>query len=200
MAAINCAEVIAQLKQIRAERGLSFQRIVELVEESGGSISISTVRKIFSDGSEDRLYRYEDTIKPLVIALLDFNKSAGAAEGSPSPHEMDALREVVLLKEQINQTLQAEIQRLLEDSDRKHAHIVALTEQNKSKDQMIYRLAAGMITLFALICAVLLYDIANLNTGYVRVFSGAAALAAVVIAAALAGIVLIVKKIFKRAR
>lgn len=189
MAAIKCSEIITQLKQIKAERGLSFQRIVDMVEESGGSISMSTVRKIFSDGSEDFNYRYEDTIKPLVVALLDINKPPEQGEDvSLVQHELDTLRMIVTFKEQTNQDLRAENNRLATDAADRQSQIMALLEQLARKDRTILRLSAGLITLLVLICAVLIYDISNLSTGFVRVMAGHGLLAVLGIAAALVGI------------
>lgn len=189
MAAIKCSEIITQLKQIKAERGLSFQRIVDMVEESGGSISMSTVRKIFSDGSEDFNYRYEDTIKPLVVALLDINKPPEQGEDvSLVQHELDTLRMIVTFKEQTNQDLRAENNRLATDAADRQSQIMALLEQLSRKDRTILRLSAGLITLLVLICAVLIYDISNLSTGFVRVVAGHGLLAVLGIVAALVGI------------
>lgn len=189
MAAIKCSEIITQLKQIKAERGLSFQRIVDMVEESGGSISMSTVRKIFSDGSEDFNYRYEDTIKPLVVALLDINKPPEQGEDvSLELRELDTLRMIVTFKEQTNQDLRAENNRLATDAADRQSQIMALLEQLSRKDRTILRLSAGLITLLVLICAVLIYDISNLSTGFVRVVAGHGLLAVLGIVAALVGI------------
>lgn len=189
MAAIKCSEIITQLKQIKAERGLSFQRIVDMVEKSGGSISMSTVRKIFSDGSEDFNYRYEDTIKPLVVALLDINKPPEQGEDvSLELRELDTLRMIVTFKEQTNQDLRAENNRLATDAADRQSQIMALLEQLSRKDRTILRLSAGLITLLVLICAVLIYDISNLSTGFVRVVAGHGLLAVLGIVAALVGI------------
>lgn len=189
MAAIKCSEIITQLKQIKAERGLSFQRIVDMVGESGGSISMSTVRKIFSDGSEDFNYRYEDTIKPLVVALLDINKPPEQGEDvSLELRELDTLRMIVTFKEQTNQDLRAENNRLATDAADRQSQIMALLEQLSRKDRTILRLSAGLITLLVLICAVLIYDISNLSTGFVRVVAGHGLLAVLGIVAALVGI------------
>lgn len=196
MIATKTAEIIQQLKQIRQERGLSYQRIVDMVEDSGGAISMSTVRRVFAEGSEEQNFRYGDTIKPLVVALLEVNKPPALSEDATlEQHEADALRTVIALKEQINQSLMAENERLKEDyekklayvkaeSEKKSEHIVALTEQNASCNQRIhakYRtifwLSLGLIVLLSLVCLVLIVDLLNSDIGFIRVFAGNSPLA-----------------------
>lgn len=203
MAAVKCSDIIMQLKQIREERGLSYQRIVDMVAESGGNISLSTVRRIFSDGSEDLSYRYEDTIKPLVVALLDLNVSQPQGkDASLLQHEVETLRMVVGLKDQANQELREASRRMAEDyeaklkyinmeSSNKHEHIVALIAQNAANiqriqrdDHIIFWLASGLIALLALICVVLVVDVMHSDVGYIREISWSAPIAWVIVAAA----------------
>lgn len=210
MVATKTGEIIQQLKQIREERGLSYQRIVDMVEESGGAISMSTVRRVFAEDSEYQNFRYEDSIKPLVVALLEVNKPpAQGDEVSLTQHEADALRMVVSLKEQINQNLEAENKRLAEDyekklayvkaeGEKKHEHILALTEQSainvqqlRAKDHTIFWLALSLIGLLLLICVVLIIDILNADIGFIRVFAGNGPLAIAGIVAVLVLVVVV---------
>lgn len=64
------SEIIRNLKRVRAEDGLSISEIVKLCEENGESVSETTVKKVFSDGSEACGFNYEGTLKPIVNALL----------------------------------------------------------------------------------------------------------------------------------
>lgn len=68
----NTRDIIIQLKRVREEKGLSYNDIQRIMEEkSQYPISKSTISRIFSDGSEDLNFRYEETIRPVAIALLD---------------------------------------------------------------------------------------------------------------------------------
>ena len=69
----NTKEVILKLKEVKEEKGLSLNEIVELVEKNGDYISRSSVQRVFSDGSEDGSFRYEETIRPIANALLDID-------------------------------------------------------------------------------------------------------------------------------
>lgn len=67
---ITTKEIILKLKDARREKNLSLNDIVEL---TGNMISKTTVQRVFADGSEDISFRYDDTIRPLVKALLDID-------------------------------------------------------------------------------------------------------------------------------
>lgn len=66
-------EVILKLKEVKEQRGLSLNEIVDLVEKNGDYISRSSVQRVFTDGSEDVSFRYEETIRPIANALLDID-------------------------------------------------------------------------------------------------------------------------------
>lgn len=48
----SSAERIADLRRIRAENNLSIQQVYDLLEASGDPLSMTTVKKIFSVGTE----------------------------------------------------------------------------------------------------------------------------------------------------
>lgn len=66
-------DIIIKLKEVREEKGFSLNEIVSLVEKNGDFISRSSVQRVFSDGSEDISFRYDDTIRPIANALLDID-------------------------------------------------------------------------------------------------------------------------------
>lgn len=61
-----------------------------------------------------------------------------------------------------------------------------------------FRLSTGLIALLVLICAVLIYDISNLSTGFVRVFTGAVPLAVAGIIVVIAFVAVNVRKVGKK--
>ena len=67
----NTREVILTLKEVRKEKNLSFDKILDLMKENGDFLSKSTLSRVFADGSESKTFRYEDTIRPIAKALLD---------------------------------------------------------------------------------------------------------------------------------
>lgn len=67
----NTKEIILKLKEVREEKKLSYNDILALMEKSGDFVSKSTLSRIFSEGSEDTNFDYENTIRPIAKALLD---------------------------------------------------------------------------------------------------------------------------------
>jgi len=67
----NTKDIIIKLKDVRDEKGLSYNDILELLEKNGDYLAKSTIARVFSEGSEDLSFRYEETIRPIANALLD---------------------------------------------------------------------------------------------------------------------------------
>lgn len=67
----NTKDIIMKLKEVRDERGLSYNDILSLMEKNGDYLSKSTISRVFGEGSEDLSFRYEETIRPIANALLD---------------------------------------------------------------------------------------------------------------------------------
>ena len=62
---------IERLKRVKVEQELSVSKIMELLEAKGKYVSEATVKRVFSEGSEDFNFRYQDSIAPLADVLLD---------------------------------------------------------------------------------------------------------------------------------
>lgn len=67
----NTKDIILQLKEVREEKGLSYNDILSLMEKNGDYLAKSTISRVFADGSEEMSFRYEETIRPIANALLD---------------------------------------------------------------------------------------------------------------------------------
>ena len=74
------AEIIAQLKVVRSEKGYSYQKIVNMTEDIGEYRSLSTVKRVFTD--DDHSFKW-DTIRPIATVLL------GVGFETPKPDESD---------------------------------------------------------------------------------------------------------------
>lgn len=126
------AEIITKLKKVREENGLSFQKIVELVEQNGGNVSLSTVKRVFEDGSESYGFQYENTLKPIADAVLGIYTESAAA----TPDEADALKAIIDYKSDKITELTAQLERT-EESYRKRLDF--LKDQIALKDKRIDR-------------------------------------------------------------
>ena len=64
-------KTIKRLKQIKTEQGLSISQIMDLMEKQGKFVSEGTLKRVFADGSEEKVFRYQDSIAPIADVLLD---------------------------------------------------------------------------------------------------------------------------------
>lgn len=120
-------EIIIQLKTIKEDKDLTNQDILDLVEASGGVTSMTTIRRVFAEGSENQRFSYRNTIQPISHALLAINKQEKVSELDENvlQAQLDALKQVVELKD----TLISELQKDLDAEQRKVAHLLKQVEQ-----------------------------------------------------------------------
>lgn len=128
-------ELILQLKQYREEHGLSCQRIVDIVCEYAESnntddyVSLSTVKRIFRDGSEnDDSFNYDLTIRPIASALL------GVDSITPKAHDKELSMSLLRYK---NERIQHLEQQLEDERRQTEKRIEFLTSQISVKDRYL---------------------------------------------------------------
>lgn len=130
------ADIITKLKRVRAENGLTYERISDLVEQNGASVSMSTIRRVFQEGSEEFGWQFEHTLKPIADAVLGVYALAPETEGEADGETVDALRAVVRLKNTMIAELSARLQRTEESYKRR---LDFVKEQITLKDARIDR-------------------------------------------------------------
>ena len=111
--------IILKLKEVRNEKNLSLNDIVDL---TNGMVSKSTIQRVFSEDSENTSFRYNDTIRPLVKAMLD-------VEEFEESDDMDtrALKSLLKLKIQRIEELEKQISDL---------RMLVSEEKNKSHEKL----------------------------------------------------------------
>lgn len=116
---INTKEIILKLKEAKKEKNLSIAAIVEMVENNGQFVSKSSVQRVFADGSENSSFRYEDTIRPLVKALLDIDTIEDTDDS-----DTKVIKSLLKLKIQRIEELEKQIDdlRLLLSEEKNKAH------------------------------------------------------------------------------
>lgn len=126
------ADIVTKLKRVREENGLSYQKIVDMVEQNGEYVSLSTVKRVFSEGSEDFGFQYENTLKPIATAVLGIYSETDTVTIS----EVDALKSILAYKSDRISELESIINRT-EESYRRRLDF--LKEQISLKDDRIDR-------------------------------------------------------------
>jgi hypothetical protein len=125
-------EIILQLKTIKADQELTNQDILEMVEASGGITSISTIRRVFAEGSENQSFNFRNTIQPISRAMLATNETTKVSDQDENllQAQLDGLKQVCELKD----TLLNDLQKALEAEQRKVEFLKLQVEQ---KDRII---------------------------------------------------------------
>lgn len=143
---ISTKELIDQLREVRKERGLSYDQVCALIQANGDFVSKSTLSRIFSektDKSEYQTFNYETTIRPIAKVLLDI-------ETIEETDDMDVKAMKSLLKYKIArieeleaELAQAEIkyhEKLDRERERNQKSIDFLTHQIELKDKRMDQL------------------------------------------------------------
>ena len=125
-------ELIIQLKQYREEHGFSHKRIVDIVCEyaeqnnTDDYVSLSTVKRVFREGSEDDdSFNFDLTIRPIAAALL------GAESVSPKAHDKELSISLLRYK---NERIQQLEKQLAEERELSNRRVEFLKEQIAIKD------------------------------------------------------------------
>ena len=64
-------ELVRQLKEAKKQKEFTYPRILERLEQNGKFVSLTTLRRVFADGSDGSNFNYETTLLPIAEVLLD---------------------------------------------------------------------------------------------------------------------------------
>ena len=122
-------ELIKQLKEIKARNEITYPRIMERMEKNGKYVSLTTLRRVFADGSENNAgnFSYENTLLPIAEALFNVEDLPTPVD-SPYAKEIDGLKAVIHVQNE-------EIARLHEMKEHLEQRITFLLEQIEKKDR-----------------------------------------------------------------
>ena len=112
-------DVILKLKAVKEEKQLSLDRILSIMEQNGEYVSKTTLSRVFAKGSEERIFKYENTIRPIANALLDIENE----EDYDSP-DTKAYKSILKMKKDIISELQEEREK---DKNRYHEKLAEET-------------------------------------------------------------------------
>ena len=146
----NTKDVILALKQVKEEKDLSLDKILIIMEEHGQFISKSTLSRVFAKGSEDKLFRYETTLRPIANALLDIETIE-----TDDSLDTQAMKSILKLKKEIIDELQTEREKekkkyhekLAKETKHFQDSLDFMTKQIKLKDDRITQLLDANLAL-----------------------------------------------------
>ena len=125
----NKQELIRQLKDAKAKNEVTYPRILDRMEKNGKFVSLTTLRRVFADGSENNAssFNYETTLLPIAEALLNV-EDVPTDDNNPYAKDIDALKSVIHVQNE-------ELARLHELKEHLEARITFLLEQIDKKDR-----------------------------------------------------------------
>ena len=155
----DTTEIILALKEVYKKEKLSYKKVYKMVcdEYGEGTISESTIQRIFKEGSEENpaSFRYETTLIPLCNLLLD--KSEGATSDLLLRFKKDLIEDyaaqVKELKEELKTIKEHEKYKYAEKLEKETKHfndsLAFMTHQIELKDQRIDALLTTTTELMA---------------------------------------------------
>lgn len=127
----NTHDLILKLKTIREERGLSPQKIYDMLDIAGYHVSLNSVKRVFEPGSEDKHFRFQETVAPISQVLL------GIYGNGSGDTEADALRADIRVKAELIAQLEHQLAECKADNSKRHEFLM---RQITLKDERIDRL------------------------------------------------------------
>ena len=122
-------ELIIRLKKVKIEHELTYPRIMERIEANGQYVSLTTLRRVFADGSEYNAneFKYETTLLPIAEALLSAD-DVPTPDDSPYAKEIDGLKAIIRIQAE-------ELSRNVELREHLEKRIAFLLDQIERKDR-----------------------------------------------------------------
>lgn len=125
-------KIIQALKNAKAEWEITYPRLMDMLEANGTPISLTTLRRVFAEGSErNDSFNYSTTIAPLEAILL--RDDIPEPESNPYAKELESHKAVIHAQNE-------ELVRLYKMTEHLESRVDFLVDQCKKKDEIIQRL------------------------------------------------------------
>ena len=126
MELISSKALIIKLKKAKEESHLTPTDIEKKVKQQGGSVSLITIKRVFSKGSEDLGFSYDYTLIPLAKVLLNNE----VIDELPSAEKLKGLNAIINIQRD-------DIDRLRQKNEGLKNDIIFLRDQIELKDKII---------------------------------------------------------------
>lgn len=144
-------ELMEKLREARKAKNLSYQDIVDITEANGEAVSPSTVRRIFQEEAKLEDFRYHQTVRPIIRAVLGMDEETEKPAAEPTLEQakqyyatIEGLKAVAALKNSQLVSLHKENERLASEVsdmkvDRKE-QIAEIKEDYQKKVEYLKRI------------------------------------------------------------
>ena len=111
--------IIPKLREAKDAKGLSYQDISDITEANGEYVSVSSVKRVFSKDADISNFRYNQTIRPIIRAVLDLDAETAEPTDDPNQPEeyyttIEAMKAVLEFKHLQIEEYAKEIEKLKE--------------------------------------------------------------------------------------
>ena len=143
---LHTHDLVLHLKEVRAKNGVTLQEISDKLDERGCHIGITSIKKVFSEGSENLGFRYYDTLEPIAKLFRDLYADADDVETSALKAELGVKEELIERRERELEECNRKLEEVREDDRRR---IDYLKHQIELKDQRIDKLMSRVDVLLS---------------------------------------------------
>ena len=165
-------EIVLRLKALKADLGLSNTEIANMLQQKGYSTSLSTVKRVFAEGSEHQSFWYEESIQPIEEILL--------TEAPPLPVEnlesledaqqyvsqIEGLQAVASFKDELMGELRGKIDELKADAEKKAERIKLLEKEiSNYKKKLWFVGVAFIVSALLVLLYLIIHDLPNPGYG-----------------------------------
>ena len=114
---IDTRDVILSLKHVKREKRLSLDKILDMMQKKDPATAVSktTLSRVFAKGSEEQLFRYETTLRPIANALLDMEEIE-----SGDDIDTQAMKSILKLKKDLIFELESKLQTIQSEEQLKY--------------------------------------------------------------------------------
>lgn len=137
-------DILVKLREAKEARFLSYQDIVDITEQNNEAVSLSTVKRMFAKDANIADFRYNQTIRPVVRAVLGLDEDTEEPAEVPDPQQaeqyyttIEAMKAVLNFKaEQLGEKT-TEVERLRAENDRLKTELHEAREYFKKEIETI---------------------------------------------------------------
>lgn len=143
---LHTHDLVLHLKEVRAKNGVTLQEISDKLDERGCHIGFTSIKKVFSEGSENLGFRYYDTLDPIEKLFRELYSDTDDVES-------ETLKAALVVKDELIERRERELEectrKLEECREDSRNRIEYLKHQIELKDQRIDKLMSRVDVLLA---------------------------------------------------
>lgn len=179
-------ELLAKLRAAKNTKGLSYQDIVDITEENGEAVSLSTVKRIFQRDSDLGNFRYHQTVRPVIRAVLGLDEETDPPAENPTAEQaeqyytiIEAMKSVIDLKgdqlaektaelERLRAEQKEDLRRVEEREQKKVDYLKRIVDDLQSSTKWYKRVILVLGIVSAIFIVLLIADLSLGGYGWIR--------------------------------